>query len=199
MNPDPLFNRWPNLTRWQVEQLIPELENRNELGAAVCVAVNQCRGQRSKDNIVRIRGVHADLDGVSQDQIDAIRQRLEPTIEVQSSGPLNCHFYWLLDEGEALSHEDATTMNAGLVGLGADIGAKDISRLLRLPGFKHMKNRSGNKAEADDRRDQGIRQLKLKLRCLRNSRLSVKKLIAIRLGKRLIRQHRPRIMTILRS
>ena len=152
--PDHVHSRWPNLTLAQVRELIPDLESRNNRGGGVFVAVNQCQGQRSKHNIVRIRGVHADLDGVSQEQIDAIRQRLEPTIEVQSSGPLNCHFYWLLDEGEALSHEDATAMNAGLVGLGADIGAKDISRLLRLPGFKHMKNRSGNKAEADlDGRD----------------------------------------------
>jgi putative DNA primase/helicase len=147
--PDLVHSRWPNLTLVQVRELIPDLESRNNRGGGVFVAVNQCQGQRSKDNIVRIRGVHADLDGVSQEQIDAIRQRLEPTIEVQSSGPLNCHFYWLLNEGETLSHEDATAINAGLVGLGADIGAKDISRLLRLPGFKHMKNRSGNKAEAD--------------------------------------------------
>ena len=115
MKPDPLFNRWPNLTRLEVEQLIPKLENLNELGAAIYVAVNQCEGQRSKKNILRVRGIHADLDNVSQKQVDAIRQRLKPTIEVQSSGPTNLHFYWLLDEGETLPHETAEALNAGLV------------------------------------------------------------------------------------
>lgn len=149
MKPDPLFNRWPNLTRLEVEQLIPKLENLNELGAAIYVAVNQCEGQRSKKNILRVRGIHADLDNVSQKQVDAIRQRLKPTIEVQSSGPTNLHFYWLLDEGETLPHETAEALNAGLVDLGADVGAKDIARLLRLPGFKHMKNRDRDKDDPE--------------------------------------------------
>jgi hypothetical protein len=141
--PDPLVRRHPNLSIEQVAAEIPELEAINARGAGVFVAVNQCQGQRSKAAVVRIRGVHADFDGVQEEQLAAIRQRLQPTIEVQSSSAENCHFYWLLDEGEEVSPEWAESINRGLVELGADRAAIDVSRLLRLPGFRHMKRREG--------------------------------------------------------
>jgi len=141
--PDPLVRRHPNLSIEQVTAEIPELEAINARGAGVFVAVNQCQGQRSKAAVVRIRGVHADFDGVPEEQLAAIRQRLQPTIEVQSSSAENYHFYWLLKEGESLPSDMAEAINRGLVELGADPAATDISRLLRLPGFRHMKQRTG--------------------------------------------------------
>ena len=139
--PDPLVRRHPNLSIEQVTAEIPELEAINVSGAGVFVAVNQCRGQRSKAAVVRIRGVHADFDGVPEEQLAAIRLRLQPTIEVRSSGDENYHFYWLLEAGEVMSEDMAESINRGLVELGADPAATDISRLLRLPGFRHMKHR----------------------------------------------------------
>ena len=141
--PDPLCTRHANLSLEGVSEIIAKLEALNEAGAAVYVTVNQCDGHRSKDTISRIRGVHADFDGVSPDILAAVRLRLKPTIEVQSSVPGNSHFYWLLDEGEEVSPEWAESINRGLVELGADGAAIDVSRLLRLPGFRHMKHREG--------------------------------------------------------
>ncbi len=141
--PDPLCTRYANLSLAGVAEIIANLEMLNEAGAAVYVAVNQCKGHRSKDNVTRVRGVHADFDGVAAEVLSAIRLRLKPTIEVQSSGPGNCHFYWLLDQGEEMSSEWAESINRGLVELGADRAAIDVSRLLRLPGFRHMKHREG--------------------------------------------------------
>ena len=141
--PDPLCNRYANLTLADVSNIIPQLEEINEAGAAIYVAVNQFKGQRNKPNLERVRGVHGDFDGVSEDTLSAVRQLLPPTIEVQSSAPGNCHFYWLLDEGEVVSPEWAESINRGLVDLGADRAAIDVSRLLRLPGFRHMKHREG--------------------------------------------------------
>jgi len=140
---DPLCIRHANLSLAGVSDIIAKLEALNHAGAAVYVAVNQCDGQRSKANISRIRGVHADFDGVSTDTLSAVRLRLKPSIEVQSSVPGNCHFYWLLDEGEEVSPEWTENINRGLVELGADRAAIDVSRLLRLPGFRHMKHREG--------------------------------------------------------
>lgn len=140
--PDPLCRRFPNQTLKQVKDLLPEMKTLNQRGTAIYVMVNQCDGQRSKANVIRIRGVHADLDGISDQNLDAIRERLKPTLEVQSSEPHNWHFYWLLDKGEEISPDLAETINRGLVELGADKGAIDISRLLRLPGFCHMKHGS---------------------------------------------------------
>jgi hypothetical protein len=141
--PDPQCRRHANLTLAEVAALIPELEGLNAQGAAIYHAVNQCEGQRSKNTVVRIRGVHADFDGVSEAQLAAIRERLMPTIEVQSSGPGNRHLYWLLQPGEEMSADLAEAINRGLAELGADPAASDISRLLRLPGFRNMKYRDG--------------------------------------------------------
>ena len=141
--PDPLCRRYANLSLEDVSEILAQLEVLNEAGAAVCVAVNQCDGHRSKHNVSRVRGVNGDFDGVSADTLSAIRLRLKPTIEVQSSVPGNCHFYWLLDKGEEVSPEWAESINRGLVELGADRAAIDVSRLLRLPGFRHMKYRGG--------------------------------------------------------
>ena len=141
--PDPLCTRHANLSLEGVSQIISKLEALNEAGAAIYVTVNQCDGHRSKDTISRIRGVHADFDKVSPDILAEVRLRLKPTIEVQSSVPGNSHFYWLLEEGEELDPETAEAINRYLVELGADKGAVDVSRLLRLPGFRHMKYRKG--------------------------------------------------------
>lgn len=141
--PDPLCRRYANLTLSKVAEMIPQLEELNAAGAAVYVAVNEYKGQRTKANVSRIRGVHADFDGVSEEALAAVRDRLQPTVEVQSSDPANRHMYWLLAEGEELDAETAEAINRYLAELGADKGAVDVSRLLRLPGFRHMKYRHG--------------------------------------------------------
>lgn len=144
--PDPLYSQYCNLTLADVEQLIPRLEAANAAGAAVYVMVNECDGPRSKANVTRIRGVHADFDGVSPETLSAVRVRLQPTIEVQSSTPDRVHFYWLLKDGEAMPAYLVEMINRGLVALGADPAATDFSRQLRLPGFRHMKHREGRPA-----------------------------------------------------
>jgi len=136
-----IAKRFPNLTISDVEELVPSLTKLNLQGVGIFVAVNQFHGQRDKTNLSRVRGVHADLDGVDQHRLDAIRAILRPTIEVQSSSPMHWHFYWLLADGETLEAADAESINRSLVQFGADSAAVDVTRLLRLPGFFHMKNR----------------------------------------------------------
>lgn len=138
---DSLVKRFPNLTIAEVEELLPRFAEFNQKGAGIFVAVNQFNGQRKKANLNRVRGVHADFDGVDQDTLDQVRATLPPTIEVQSSGPRNWHFYWLLADGESLDVVQAENINRQLVQLGADPAAVDVTRLLRLPGFRHMKKR----------------------------------------------------------
>jgi putative DNA primase/helicase len=159
--PDRLCTRRANLSLARVAEAIPELEELNSAGAAVFIAVNQFEGQRSKSNITRVRGVHADMDGVAPDKLDAIRERLRPTIEVQSSSPGNCHFYWLLNDGEEIDVTTAEAINRALVELGADKAAVDVSRLLRLPGFRHMKYRDGRLGEMTDQLDANCPMVKV--------------------------------------
>ncbi|NQV94446.1 MAG: hypothetical protein HQ482_04840 [Sphingomonadales bacterium] len=71
--PDRLCSRYANLSLEKVTAMIPDLERLNKAGAAIYFAVNQCNGQRSKANIVRVRGVHADMDGVSESALKLVR------------------------------------------------------------------------------------------------------------------------------
>jgi hypothetical protein len=145
---DPLLRRHPDLTASDVEALIPALTKLNEKGAAVYIAVNQFRGQRKKKNLAYVRGVHADLDDVTEEQLTALRNTLEPTIVVQSSSAAKQHWYWLLSGDNEMSCDVAVSINRGLVSMGADKAAIDITRLLRLPGFRHMKNFAGGHVNA---------------------------------------------------
>jgi hypothetical protein len=137
--PDRLSGRFVDCTHDGVEALLPELEKLNDNGAAIYVAINEFDGPRKIDNLRRVRGVHADLDGASEGQLKKLRATLPPTIAVQSSTVEKQHWYWLLTKGETLDADSAKAINQTLVGLGADPAAVDVARLLRLPGFRHMK------------------------------------------------------------
>lgn len=144
--PDPLSGRYPNLTLAEVEALIPKLHAINERGAGIFVARNQCTGQRSEGNVSRIRGIHADMDDVTDAQLATITADLAPSIVVQSSVPGRYQLYWQLADGESLSKAETKAINQYLAKrYGADKAAVDAARLLRLPGFKHMKYRASGK------------------------------------------------------
>ncbi|WP_445780395.1 phage/plasmid primase, P4 family [Shewanella sp.] len=140
--PDPLQGRYANLTRQQVEELIPQLQARNEEGAAIYIARNEFNGHRKLRTLSRVRGVHADMDDVSATQLADLIGLLQPSIVVESS-PGRCQLYWQLSEGAYLEAAEAKAINQCLASrYGADPAAVDVARLLRLPGFKHMKYRS---------------------------------------------------------
>ena len=137
--PDPLSKRFANCSHEQVITLLPELQVMNDEGAAIYIAVNEFDGQRKIDH---------DLDGASEEQLEELREILPPTIAVQSSSAEKQHWYWLLTEGEILDADSAKAINQTLVGLGADPAAVDVARLLRLPGFRHMKRFSKGEQNA---------------------------------------------------
>lgn len=141
--PDPLIGRYPNLTLSDVEAVLPQLHSFNDKGAAIYVARNECTGQRSKDTVTRVRGVHADMDDIDVAGLAAVTGILQPSIVVRSSTQDRNQLYWQLSEGEFLSLAETESINQFLASKhGADSAAVDASRLLRLPGFKHMKYRS---------------------------------------------------------
>ena len=138
--PDPLSRRLATTSLQDVEALLPQLQSLNTRGAAIYVAVNEFNGQRRLENLKRMRGVHADLDDVSDAQLSKLRETLAPSIVVQSSTTNKQHWYWLLADGEELSAEVAKAINQAIAVLGADRAAVDVTRLLRLPGFRNMKH-----------------------------------------------------------
>jgi putative DNA primase/helicase len=146
LSPDPLSGRHPNLLRDDVLSLIPRLRELNDQGAAIFIARNEFNGQRNKTNVLRIRGPHADFDKAMPAQIEKAYETLPPSIVVTTSDTNRHHAYWQLAEGEVLNVTETEGINKTLVlAYGADPAATDVSRLLRLPGFKHMKYREQQK------------------------------------------------------
>jgi hypothetical protein len=139
---DPLMRRFAGLTLDEVAATIPELHRLNEQGAGIFTTVNRCIGQRSNDNVTNIRSVHADVDTATDQQRKVLTESLPPSIIVTSSEPTKLHLYWLLNEAAAKENEAVGQLNRILArDYGADKAATDIARILRAPGFKHMKYR----------------------------------------------------------
>ena len=90
---DELLHRFSGVSHRDAAALIPKLTALNERGAAIYAAVNEFLGHRKLDNLKRVRGIHADFDGVSCAQLEKLRNVLAPTIAVQSSSPGNQHWY----------------------------------------------------------------------------------------------------------
>jgi len=143
---DRLSGRYADLTIRQVAEKLPELHAINDKGAGIFVAVNRFNGHREIKNLSLVRGIHADMDDVTEGQLTALTKNLHPSIVVQSSSPTRCQFYWLVNAEETLTSAETKTINQYLAHhYGADKAAVDVARLLRLPGFKHMKYRAEGK------------------------------------------------------
>lgn len=111
------------------------LQRANRAGAGVFVTVNETDGKgRKLENIQRIRAVfHEDDSG----QAFAREFPLPPHIVVESS-PGKCHRYWLVD---GLTIEQFRGVMECMARVhGSDPNAKDPARVLRLPGFFHLKD-----------------------------------------------------------
>ncbi|MBM3825072.1 MAG: hypothetical protein FJ404_19710, partial [Verrucomicrobia bacterium] len=137
--PDPLSRRFPRLSVRDVAALLPALGQLNERGAGVFIARNEFAGPRRAASVKRIRGIHADMDGVTLEQLSRVTEKLKPSIRVQSSESNRLNLYWSLAPDEVLTPDETKKINQSLVQYGADPAAVDVSRLLRLPGFRHMK------------------------------------------------------------
>ena len=103
----------------------------NQKGAGVFVTVNQTDGSgRKKVNITGVNAVWI------EDDSGQLQLPLESHITVESS-PGKFHNYFLLKDA---SVNDFHKIQGQLVKKwGSDPNAKDISRVLRLPGFYHQK------------------------------------------------------------
>jgi hypothetical protein len=140
--PDPLMNRYVGLTLDDVGRLIPELNRLNERGAGIFTTVNRCLGHRSIDAVNRVRAVHADVDAATDYQRKTLLESLTPSIIVTSSEPTKLHLYWLLNDDAAKEKDAVGRLNKILAKFyGADKAATDVARILRVPGFRHMKYR----------------------------------------------------------
>ncbi len=103
----------------------------NRRGAGVFVTINETdlRG-RKRENIVRVRAVWQEDDG------EGVALPLDPHLVIVSS-PGKHHRYLFVD---GLNLDEHRAVQEVLVArYGSDPLAKDVSRVLRLPGFYHRK------------------------------------------------------------
>lgn len=114
-----------------------ELVNLNRRGAGVYVMVNEGdRKGRGAANVTALRAVFLDDD---QGELEPAALLLTPSIVVRSKAGL--HVYWRLVPGEPL--ESFTSTQEELADqYGTDASVKDLPRVLRLPGFLHLKDRA---------------------------------------------------------
>lgn len=130
-------NNLARILNGTLDEHFDELAELNRRGAGVFITVNQTdlKG-RKLGNIVRPRCVFQEAD-----RTGAPVPPIAPHIVVESS-PGKFHRYWLIDqEGDAVPWSDWSAVERRLVAdFGSDPNAKDSARVLRLPGFFHVKN-----------------------------------------------------------
>jgi RepB DNA-primase from phage plasmid len=117
----------------RLADLAPQLVAMNAAGAGIFVTVNRTNGGgRSAENVVALRSLFIDCDGPRARPL-----ALTPSMSVETS-PLRGHHYWLLVPGEPLDvFRDAQAALADYYG--TDTTVTDRGRVLRIPGFAHMK------------------------------------------------------------
>ncbi|WP_139247892.1 DUF5906 domain-containing protein [Hyphomicrobium sp. CS1GBMeth3] len=142
-----------------LDNLRDELVRHNKEGYGIFVTVNETsKGRRKKEDVTRVRAVWADWDhGRPNGKLP-----LKPSMVVNTS-PGKYQAYWLVaaegddDYEEPLAFDEFDRIMRCIVSdWGGDKGAKDLARVLRVPGFYHTKGTpyqvrfaSGGDEEAD--------------------------------------------------
>ncbi len=119
-----------------LDELWPELVRLNRAGAGVFVAVNEIAASmpRTKANVLRIRAAFEDQDQADTPEPD---YPIEPHCIVESSSGKR-HAYFLVD---GLPLEQFGPVQKTIADFCcSDTSVSDTSRVMRLPGFHHMKN-----------------------------------------------------------
>lgn len=113
-----------------------ELSKLNTEGAGIFCTVNRTSGRgRKKTDVEAVRALFVDLDGAPVEPVYS--WEVQPHVVVQTS-PGKYHAYWLvedvgLDEFSRLQHALALRFDG-------DTKVTDLPRVMRLPGFYHVKH-----------------------------------------------------------
>lgn len=110
-----------------------QLTQLNQQGAGIYVTVNQTDLKGRKEaNVIGLRALFVDFDGT----VEPEHFHIEPSIIIQSKR--GRHVYWLLKEGED-KNEFKQAQKSLAAYYGSDSSVNDLPRVMRLPGFYHMK------------------------------------------------------------
>jgi len=109
------------------------LEKGNDMGAGIYMCINETNGKsRKAKDIINVRSVFADLDGSPIEPV----WEYNPSMVVESS-PGKFHAYWFTTDTPL---ESFRTMQESISEkFKSDPVVKDLPRVMRVPGFNHMK------------------------------------------------------------
>lgn len=125
------------------KQHYEQLTHLNSIEAGIFVMVNQGDGIvhegnktcRTKSNVIAVRALFADADGVP---IEPIMDICPPPHILVESSPGKWHIYWLTNDTKL---EEFTLRQVAIAKrYGTDPAVKDLPRVMRIPGFYHQKN-----------------------------------------------------------
>jgi hypothetical protein len=122
------------------------LKSINNAGGGIFFAVNETNGRgRTLADISRVRSYYAEVDQIPhEDQkrektFGVLSADAPPSAIVESRNGL--HLYWYAKEDQPLDAEAYKLTNLHLVhAFGGDKRVRDLARVLRVPGFNHMKD-----------------------------------------------------------
>lgn len=120
-----------------LNELSEWLTSQNQAGGGVYFVVNETDGTgRKLDNIVNIRAVFVDLDGAPvQPVMDAATK---PHVIIESS-PGRFQAFWKTRRDEIKLNEFIPIQKALTVKFNSDDNVNTIERVMRVPGFWHLK------------------------------------------------------------
>lgn len=110
----------------------------NARGFGIFRTVNDFRGPRRIANLVRINAWAVDLDeGTKPEMLAKLQAGLIPTMIVETKRGYQA--YWAAAEAKP-EHWNAIVLDRLVPFYGADPNARDLARILRVPGFLHLKD-----------------------------------------------------------
>lgn len=115
-----------------------ELREWNGRGFGIFCAVQKFKGPRRIENLERIRAWCCDIDsGTKAAQVERIKKSpLKPSSVVETKA--GHHVYFRAAEGTQERYRQITTRLVEF--FGADPNARDLARVLRVPGYLHLKD-----------------------------------------------------------
>lgn len=120
-----------------------ELKALNKRGAGVYFSVNGFNGRRVREGLVGYNAWFCEIDDVAKAEQAMLvaNAALAPSLVVESKK--GYHLYWLVAEGdrEQSEAEYLGVLRALVSAFNGDAKCIDVCRVLRLPGFYHVKDR----------------------------------------------------------
>lgn len=137
---------YPEIKHGTLQRLSAWAVERNQAGFGVYVTVNRTDGKgRKVENITGLRTWYTDIDGLNSEEeknakiYDLLVAPLPPSAIIKTKNGV--HVYWFAEPNQDVNPEEFKKTVQGLAHrFGGDSKVSDISRVLRLPGYFHLKD-----------------------------------------------------------